>query len=114
MGRSIRDIRKYERKNRPPEPGTAILVRLQAEPLERLDDWAAQQQDKPSRPEAIRRLIDLGLSAHSARISRIVAAGDARSRSEAAETARAAGAPASKVPAGSKADSGRKKRKQRS
>ena len=37
------------------------MVRLLPEPLAVLDDWAAQQPDKPSRPEAIRRLIELGL-----------------------------------------------------
>jgi len=28
-----------------------------------IDDWAARQIDKPTRPEAIRRLVDLALKA---------------------------------------------------
>ena len=45
------------RKNRPPEPGTNIGVRLQSGQLDQLDAWIATQDDKPSRPEAIRRLL---------------------------------------------------------
>ncbi len=41
--------------------GTLIGVRLLDEPLGRVDAWAAKQRDKPSRPEAIRRLVALGL-----------------------------------------------------
>lgn len=45
------------RKNRPSEPGTNIGVRLQHDGLEQLDAWIAKQDDAPSRPEAIRRLL---------------------------------------------------------
>jgi hypothetical protein len=47
------------RKKRGPAPtgkGTLIGVRLQPPTLARLDDWIAMQEDRPSRPEAIRRL----------------------------------------------------------
>lgn len=37
--------------------GTMIGVRLQPESLARLDRWRLEQADKPSRPEAIRRLV---------------------------------------------------------
>ena len=38
------------------------MVRMRAEQFEQLDGWIAQQSDpKPTRPEAIRRLIDAGL-----------------------------------------------------
>ena len=40
-----------------------ITVRLQPVPLRELDLWAKSQDDRPSRPEAIRRLIELGLKA---------------------------------------------------
>jgi len=33
------------------------MVRLQPSLLSRLDAWVALQEDKPSRPEAIRRLV---------------------------------------------------------
>jgi hypothetical protein len=47
------------RKKRGPPPtgkGTPITVRLQPLALTQLDTWIAGQEDKPSRPEAIRRL----------------------------------------------------------
>ena len=40
------------------QPDTPIVVRLQPEALAVLDDWIeAQPSPKPSRPEAIRRLV---------------------------------------------------------
>jgi metal-responsive CopG/Arc/MetJ family transcriptional regulator len=57
MNRPIRVSRKYVRRNRPPEPGTNIGVRLQHDALEQLDAWIARQDDALSRPEAIRRLL---------------------------------------------------------
>jgi hypothetical protein len=53
------------RKKRGPPPtgkGTLIGVRLQPTPLANVDAWAASQEDKPSRPEAIRRLIEIALT----------------------------------------------------
>lgn len=43
--------------------GTLIGVRLLDEPLSALDEWIEKQADEPSRPEAIRRLVELGLKA---------------------------------------------------
>lgn len=62
MAKSISDIAKRSR-GRPKTTGlgTGILVRLQREPLEALDHWAARQSDDPSRPEAIRRLLEVSL-----------------------------------------------------
>lgn len=60
MSASTDDITKSP-KRRPTETGTFIGVRLQAEPLARLDEWRRAQSDLPGRPEAIRRLIDLGI-----------------------------------------------------
>lgn len=37
-------------------------VRLSDEFMSKLDDWAARQEDKPTRSEAIRRLVELGLT----------------------------------------------------
>jgi hypothetical protein len=48
-------------KQRPPGPGVQVVVRLQPDPLSALDKWAAKQSDQPTRAEAIRRLIELGL-----------------------------------------------------
>jgi len=50
---------KSERKPRPKETGILIGVRLQVNPLATLDAWIATLPDpKPSRPEAIRRIVD--------------------------------------------------------
>ena len=47
------------KKRGPPATGkgTLIGVRLQPPDLSALDEWVAAQKDKPSRPEAIRRLL---------------------------------------------------------
>jgi len=52
------------RKRRGPKPtgqGHVVGVRLHAEDLAAVDRWASEQTDKPSRPEAIRRIIRRGL-----------------------------------------------------
>ena len=36
-------------------------MRISAEALQTLDDWRRKQDDLPGRPEAIRRLVELGL-----------------------------------------------------
>lgn len=46
---------------RPKVNATALTVRMPPEQLARLDGWAAAQPDKPSRPEAVRRLVDAGI-----------------------------------------------------
>jgi hypothetical protein len=38
-------------------------IRLSPEMREKLDKWSARQDDKPSRSEAIRRLVEIGLKA---------------------------------------------------
>ena len=52
-----------QKKRGPPATGkgTLIGVRLQPAPLLRLDQWSRAQDDKPSRPEAIRRLLEVAL-----------------------------------------------------
>ena len=63
MAKSIRDIPK-KRRGRPSTGGRreGILVRLESDQFEALDDWIAKQREPTlSRPEAIRRLVELGL-----------------------------------------------------
>jgi len=65
MAKSIRVITK-KRRGRPVTTGrgTLIGVRLLDAPLASLDEWiAAQNEADLSRPEAIRRLVELGLKA---------------------------------------------------
>jgi hypothetical protein len=63
MAKSIADNTK--RIGRPVTTGTGILigVRILAGKLAVLDRWIAKQKDAPTRPEAIRRLVQLGLKA---------------------------------------------------
>jgi hypothetical protein len=52
------------KKRRGPTPsgqGHVVGVRLQPDQLAQVDAWAAAQDDAPSRPEAIRRLVAWGL-----------------------------------------------------
>ena len=54
------------KKKRGPVPtgkGVQVVVRLQPNPLAALDTWVSKQKDKPTRAEAIRRLVELGLKA---------------------------------------------------
>ena len=53
--------RKKKRAAPPSDKGTLIGLRLEPATLARVDRWAASQQDHPSRPEAIRRLVELAL-----------------------------------------------------
>jgi len=48
-------------KRRPPATGDLVGVRIQPEMAKELDDWRRKQADLPNRPEAIRRLVELGL-----------------------------------------------------
>lgn len=57
MIKSIRDVRKYVRQQRPAKPGEPITVRLHPDQLNQLKAWIAKQDDAPSRPEAMRRLL---------------------------------------------------------
>jgi hypothetical protein len=49
-------------KGRPKTDSEAVNVRIEREALERIDAWRRDQNDLPTRPEAIRRLIEAGLS----------------------------------------------------
>jgi hypothetical protein len=65
MAESIKDIPK-KRRGRPSTGGRreGILVRLEPDQFEALDGWIMKQKEPDlSRPEAIRRLVELGLKA---------------------------------------------------
>jgi hypothetical protein len=56
------------KKRRGPAPtgkGVQVVVRLQPDPLSAIDKWVAKQPDQPTRAEAIRRLVELGLKVKS-------------------------------------------------
>jgi hypothetical protein len=50
-------------KKRAAVTGDLVGVRVQPDMAKRLDDWRREQEDLPGRPEAIRRLVELGLKA---------------------------------------------------
>lgn len=67
MKQSIGDDKKS--RGRPKSTGTGTLIGLRwHEPdLALIDDWRGKQPDLPGRPEAIRRLVELGLKANNRR-----------------------------------------------
>ena len=50
-------------KKRAPVTGDLVGVRLQPPLARAIDEWRRKQEDLPSRPEAMRRLIEIGLKA---------------------------------------------------
>jgi hypothetical protein len=50
-------------KKRAAVTGDLVGVRVQPEMAKELDGWRRKQVDLPGRPEAIRRLVELGLKA---------------------------------------------------
>lgn len=62
MTKSINDNKKP--RGRPATGiGQLIGVRMQPDEIEALDQWINRQDDKPTRPEAVRRLVGHGLDA---------------------------------------------------
>lgn len=53
------------KRGRPPVDTMAVNVRLPVEAVSEIDDWRRKQDDLPGRPEAIRRLVGLGLGTKS-------------------------------------------------
>jgi metal-responsive CopG/Arc/MetJ family transcriptional regulator len=49
---------KKPRGRRPGQSGQIVGTRLQPELLAKLDAWRKEQSDLPTRPEAIRRIIE--------------------------------------------------------
>jgi hypothetical protein len=63
MPKSIPVLRKKTRGRPPTGQDPVTAVRLSPAVKSQIEDWAKQQPDNPSRSEAIRRLIQLGLAA---------------------------------------------------
>jgi hypothetical protein len=62
MKSTINNIKKSKR-GRPPVESEAVTVRIGVDALQVIDNWRHKQDDLPGRPEAIRRLVELGLKA---------------------------------------------------
>lgn len=66
MAKPTRDIPK--KKRGPPSQGgrkSPQLVRMDDSLTSAIDRWRKNQDDEPSRPEAIRRLVEIGLTKSS-------------------------------------------------
>ena len=64
MAKSIRDSKKSKPKIGRPKttgPGQPQIVRMHDQQIASIDAWIAMQDGEMSRPEAIRRLVELGL-----------------------------------------------------
>jgi hypothetical protein len=61
--KSTIDSAKKSKRGRPPVDSEAVNVRMTKTDLEVIDSWRRKQGDLPGRPEAIRRLVELGLRA---------------------------------------------------
>jgi hypothetical protein len=66
MTSRINNIKKSKR-GRPPVESEAVTVRMVADALQNIDDWRRLQADLPGRPEAIRRLVEIGLKSKAAK-----------------------------------------------
>jgi hypothetical protein len=62
MATSIQDIPKKRGRPKTTGRGAGLMVRMQEADLAALDAWIERHPEpKPSRPEAIRRLVEKGL-----------------------------------------------------
>ena len=61
MARRSVTVGKKKTAASPADKSTLIGLRLAPATLARVDRWAASQRDDPSRPEAIRRLVEIAL-----------------------------------------------------
>src|ERR1700740_1940671 len=59
----LKSMVSTEKSKSPSKTGTPVMVRLQPIPLAKLDTWRRTQDDLPSRPEAIRRILEQALEA---------------------------------------------------
>jgi len=62
MGGLISRTGKQQGRGRPRTGAESVHLRLLPAQRSAVDEWANLQGDKPSRPEAIRRLVELGLA----------------------------------------------------
>jgi hypothetical protein len=63
MRKSIRDIPKKRGRPKTTGRGEAVMLRLHPPLINNVDTWIVEQDAPLTRPEAIRRLVELGLKA---------------------------------------------------
>ena len=62
MSMSISRTGKKRGRGRPSTGAISVHLRILPSEIARIDAWSARQEDSPSRPEAIRRLVEQALS----------------------------------------------------
>lgn len=82
MADAIDDIEKRGR-GRPRTDATPVMVRLSPAQIEALDNWRREEDDIPSRPEALRRLSAYAIKAKNAHMMVRLASKDPTSESAA-------------------------------
>jgi hypothetical protein len=60
---TVSNIRKKKRIGRPRVGAIPVLVRIPPAEMQPIDDWISEQKGVLSRPEAIRRLVEIALKA---------------------------------------------------
>lgn len=60
---TVNSANKSKRMGRPPVDSEAVNVRFERSVLDAIDGFRREQSDLPSRPEAVRRLVDKALKA---------------------------------------------------
>ena len=65
---TVSNIKKKKRIGRPPIGAIPVLVRIPPTEMKPIDDWISEREEFVSRPEAIRRLVEIGLG--SAKVAR--------------------------------------------
>jgi hypothetical protein len=66
MAASITRTRKKSGRGRPSTGSKSVHLRVLPDQMADIDAWIVRQPDNPSPPEAIRRLVQLGLDADAA------------------------------------------------
>jgi hypothetical protein len=61
MGKPIRSTKKLRGRPKATETGARVGMRWQLSELAAIDEWRSEQESSPSRAEAIRRLVKIGL-----------------------------------------------------
>jgi hypothetical protein len=64
MKAATKKVTKKSQRGRPATgKGIQVGERWSEESIQRIDEWRRVQEDLPGRPEAIRRLVEIGLKA---------------------------------------------------
>jgi Arc/MetJ-type ribon-helix-helix transcriptional regulator len=64
MVKAQTEVKRRSRFGREPGPTEGVSIRLPLSWIDQIDDWRRKQKDLPTRPEAVRRMIELILDNH--------------------------------------------------